>query len=55
MLNEDNANRYVKNNLKNGGVAVFNVGGVNLGGVYIYKKNKKGKITIHDPHLSVRF
>jgi len=40
MLNESNATDYVKNNLKRGGIAVLNVGGVNNGKVYIYKKDQ---------------
>ena len=56
MLNDFNADKYVKNNLRNKGVAVckikvrsplmwvLNVGG-NYAGVYIYKKDSNGKIT----------
>jgi len=46
MLNESNANKYVKYNLKKGGIAVLNVGDNEMdGGVYIYKKDKDGNIT----------
>ena len=39
MLNEKNANRYVKNNLQINGIAVLNVGNGNYGDVLVYKKN----------------
>ena len=39
MLNEKNAMKYVKNNLKKGGIAVMNVGGYNNGAVFIYRKD----------------
>jgi len=55
MLNESNASKYVKNNLRNGGIAVLNVGGYNTGGVFVYKKDQDGRITKKHSGLNVIF
>ena len=44
MLNNENAKKYVKYNLKKGGIAVLNIGDGRFGRVYVFKKDLKGKI-----------
>merc|ERR1719373_119740 len=55
MMSKENAAIYVKNNLKNGGIAVLNVGGQNYGEVYIYRKSDQGNITAENSGLGVIF
>ena len=55
MLNQSNANKYVQNNLKSNGIAVLNVGGRSTGCVYIYKKDKEGKVKTFKTRLCVIF
>ena len=59
MVNKSNADKYAKNNLENGGIAVLNVGenykGVEIGVVKILKKDTKGKITQLETSLKVVF
>jgi hypothetical protein len=55
MLSDKNATKYVKNNLKSGGIAVMNVGGYNNGAVFVYTKDKDGNIKKRHSGLNVIF
>jgi len=55
MLSEENALKYVKNNLNLNGVAVLNVGKDNNGAVYIFTKDKDGHIIKKHSGLNVIF
>ena len=55
MLNEDNANKYVKYNLKKGGIAVLNVGSWHNGAVFIFSKDQDGNIIKKHSGLNVIF
>ena len=43
MMNDRNATKYAENNLKEGGIAVLNVGGAYEGDVWIFEK-KNGRV-----------
>lgn len=55
MMSHGNAERYVRKNLKAGGLAVLNVGNRNIGDVVIYRKDASGGVTARNTGLQVIF